>query len=438
MDDILMMLPGPTNVAPRVLRAMSQTVVNHRGAKFGEIYTETTEMMSQMFKTENQSYLLTGSGTSAMEAAIANTVNPKEKIINATGGKFGDRLKDITTIHGINSVEIPVEWGDVLDPKILTETLDANEDTKAVTVIHNETSTGVHNPLKEIGKVMKNYDALLIVDTVSSLGGDYVDVDKYGIDVNYVPTREGLDELQASGSAQFSLNQFSALTKALQENGAKDIYIVDLRQENHGFFNNDAVSWYGKRDWANIGKSRKEIIRQEMNLLKANLNKNTKRATLDDDKNADEVDTSLIKTVTTEKNLVKKNNLHYMRITATDHVWPSPENIDEFIKLYKSLPKDAWLHFHCEAGKGRTTTFLAMYDMMKNPQVPLKDILYRQLLLGGNYVAYTEDISASSNWKAPYYNQKAKMIEVFYQYVQENHQNNFQVLWSDWLKNHSL
>ena len=253
-----------------------------------------------------------------------------------------------------------------------------------------------------------------------------------------MPIREGLDELQASGSAQFSLNQFSALTKALQENGAKDIYIVDLRQENHGFFNNDAVSWYGKRDWANIGKSREEIIRQEMNLLKANLNKNTKRATLDDDKNADEVDTSLIKTVTTEKNLVKKSNLHYVRIAATDHVWPSPENIDEFIKLYKSLPKDAWLHFHCEAGKGRTTTFLAMYDMMKNPQVPLKDILYRQLLLGGNYVAYTEDISASSNWKAPYYNQKAKMIEVFYQYVQENHQNNFQVLWSDWLKNHSL
>ena len=204
MDDILMMLPGPTNVAPRVLRAMSQTVVNHRGAKFGEIYTETTEMMSQMFKTENQSYLLTGSGTSAMEAAIANTVNPKEKIINATGGKFGDRLKDITTIHGINSVEIPVEWGDVLDPKILTETLDANEDTKAVTVIHNETSTGVHNPLKEIGKVMKNYDALLIVDTVSSLGGDYVDVDKYGIDVCFTGSQKCL--AAPPGLAAITLN----------------------------------------------------------------------------------------------------------------------------------------------------------------------------------------------------------------------------------------
>ena len=71
----------------------------------------------------------------------------------------------------------------------------------------------------------------------------------------------------------------------MQENGAKDIYIVDLRQENHGFFNNDAVSWYGKRDWANIGKSREEIIRQEMNLLKANLNKKHKKELLlDDDK----------------------------------------------------------------------------------------------------------------------------------------------------------
>lgn len=262
--------------------------------------------------------------------------------------------------------------------------------------------------------------------------------DKYGIDINYVPTREGLDKLHASGSAQFSINQFATLVKNLRQKTDKDIYIVDLRQENHGFFNEDAVSWYGKRDWANIDKSRKEIIRLEPKLLKANLDKHTERATLDDNKNADEVDTSLIKSVGTEKKLVEKNNLHYVRITATDHVWPSPENIDEFIKLYKSLPEDAWLHFHCEAGKGRTTTFLAMYDMMKNPQVPLKDILYRQLLLGGNYVAYTEDVSTSSNWKAPYYNQKAKMIKVFYQYVQENHQNGFKVLWSDWLKNHSL
>ena len=204
MDDLLIMLPGPTNVAPRVLRAMSKPVVNHRGDEFGEVLTETSELMSKMFKTENQSLILSGSGTAAMEAAIANTVNPGEKIINVTGGKFGERLRDISKAHGINSIEIDVEWGDVVDPKKIAETLDANEDVKAVTVIHNETSTGTHSPLKEIGKVMKNYDALLIVDTVSSLGGDYVDVDKYGIDVCFTGSQKCL--AAPPGLAAITLN----------------------------------------------------------------------------------------------------------------------------------------------------------------------------------------------------------------------------------------
>ena len=97
-----------------------------------------------------------------------------------------------------------VEWGDVVDPKKIAETLDANEDVKAVTVIHNETSTGTHSPLKEIGKVMKNYDALLIVDTVSSLGGDYVDVDKYGIDVCFTGSQKCL--AAPPGLAAITLN----------------------------------------------------------------------------------------------------------------------------------------------------------------------------------------------------------------------------------------
>ena len=150
MDEILLMLPGPTTVHPRVLNAMSQAVVNHRGAKYGEILTETSELMSDVFQTSNQSYLLTGSGTAAMEAAISNVVNSGEKI---------------------------------LTPEAIKAALDADEDIKAVSVVHNETSTGVAAPIEAIGKVMKDYDALYIVDTVSSLGGDYVDVDKFGIDV---------------------------------------------------------------------------------------------------------------------------------------------------------------------------------------------------------------------------------------------------------------
>ena len=183
MDDILLMLPGPTTVDPRVLAAMSKAVVNHRGAKYGEILTETTELMSKVFQTPNKSYLLTGSGTAAMETAVANAVAPGEKILNIVGGKFGERFMKISDTHGIETQELAVEWGTAVTPKQIEEVLDANEDIKAITVVHNETSTGVAAPIEEIGKVMKNYDTLYIVDTVSSLGGDYVDVEKFGIDI---------------------------------------------------------------------------------------------------------------------------------------------------------------------------------------------------------------------------------------------------------------
>ncbi len=183
MDEILLMLPGPTTVDPRVLSAMSKAVVNHRGAKYGEILTETTELMSKVFQTPNKSYLLTGSGTAAMETAVANTVAPGEKILNIVGGKFGERFMKIADTHGIKTQELSIEWGNAVTPKQIEETLDENEDIKAITVVHNETSTGVAAPIKEIGKVMKNYDTLYIVDTVSSLGGDEVNVEKFGIDV---------------------------------------------------------------------------------------------------------------------------------------------------------------------------------------------------------------------------------------------------------------
>ena len=183
MDDTLLMLPGPTSVAPRVLKAMSDNIVNHRSAVFGEIFTETTELMSEVFKTENQTYLLTGSGTSAMEAAVANIAKPGEKILTIVGGKFGQRFTNIAESFGIDAQELAVEWGTAVTPEAVKEALDADENIKAVTIVHNETSTGVSAPVAEIGKIMSNYNALYVVDTVSSLGGDYVDVDKFGIDI---------------------------------------------------------------------------------------------------------------------------------------------------------------------------------------------------------------------------------------------------------------
>ena len=188
MNDILLMLPGPTTVHPRVLNAMSKAVVNHRGAKYGEILTETTELMSKVFQTPNKSY-------------------------NVVGGKFGERLLKISETHGIDAKELAVEWGTAVDPKLIAEALDEDEDIKAVTVIHNETSTGVAAPIEEIGKVMKNYDALYIVDTVSSLAGDEVNVEKFGIDVCFTGSQKCLAAPPGMAAITLSDEAWAAVDK---------------------------------------------------------------------------------------------------------------------------------------------------------------------------------------------------------------------------------
>jgi aspartate aminotransferase-like enzyme len=162
MDETLLMIPGPTRVSPRVLKAMSDNIVNHRSAVFGEILTETTEMMSEVFQTDNQSYILTGSGTAAMEAALGNIINKDDKILNIVGGKFGERFMQITETHRGQPIKLEVEWGHGVNPKDVEYILEEDEDIKAVTIVHNETSTGVTNPIDEVGKIVKNYDALLI------------------------------------------------------------------------------------------------------------------------------------------------------------------------------------------------------------------------------------------------------------------------------------
>ena len=183
MEDILLMIPGPTTVPKRVLDAMAQPITNHRGAAYGEILDETTAMMSEVFQTDNKSYLFTGSGTSAMEAAIANIVEKNDKVINVVGGKFGERLQQLTEVFGGESIEITVPWGQAADPEEIKRVMEENDDVKALTMIHNESSTAVVNPIEEVGKIMKDYDTLFVVDTVSSLAGDKVQVDDFGLDI---------------------------------------------------------------------------------------------------------------------------------------------------------------------------------------------------------------------------------------------------------------
>ena len=254
---------------------------------------------------------------------------------------------------------------------------------------------------------------------------------KFSLDESYVPSRKGLEQLNASGSAEFSAKEFAAVVKKIKQQTSGPIYDIDLRQESHGFFNGDAVSWYGKRDWGNIGRTHAEALQDEDLRLKMAQGKNIEVDRLNKQKEKGQIKQELAVKVMREEDLAHAGGVRYVRITATDHVWPDERCIDEFISFYKQLPKDAWLHFHCEAGVGRTTTFMALYDMMRNPDVSLKDILYRQHLLGGTYLAYAP--TDEKKWRTQYYNEKAVRIKQFYDYVQANQANGFQTSWSAWL-----
>lgn len=253
--------------------------------------------------------------------------------------------------------------------------------------------------------------------------------DRFKTDPN-LPTRKGLDTLNISGSSQPSAEQLAQIANTLRTKTDGPIYVVDLRQETHLFVNGIPVSHYGKRNWGNVGKSYQTIINEERDYANKLVNTALPIASLDANKNAINEQTLTVTSAKTEETIAKELGLRYVRFTATDHTWPDEASIDRFIAFYKTLPKNAWLHFHCEAGKGRTTAFMAMYDIMKNPDIPLADILARQQLIGGNNVAATSD---KDTWKAPYYEEKAVMINKFYRYVQQNYQTGFELSWSEWL-----
>lgn len=179
-----LMTPGPTNVDPRVLRMFLKPVLGHQILEFTDLLTDTQARLKNIFLAESQDiFILPGSGTLGIDASIANTIERGEKVLTLSSGYFGERVVDVVERHGGTPIQVSVEWNKVIEPEKVKEALEDDEKIKAVVVVHNETSTGIVNPIEEIGKIVRNYDALYIVDAVSSLGGIDVKVDEWGIDV---------------------------------------------------------------------------------------------------------------------------------------------------------------------------------------------------------------------------------------------------------------
>ena len=276
------------------------------------------------------------------------------------------------------------------------------------------------------------------LDNVRTVVGDRFEYQsvkkKYGIDPEFQPASDGLDTLCISGSAQFSTPQFRKLAATLREcAGDKTVYIIDLRQESHVLVNEGIpISWYGKHNWGNEGKTLEQIEADEAERFGALIGSTVSAYARSDDEVIDEM-VITVESVMTEKELVESEGFKYLRLPIRDHSWPAPETIDTFVSFVKSIDR-SWLHFHCQAGNGRTGLMMILYDMMMNPGVPMYDIVVRQTKLGASYVLYTED---SDNYKVPLYAEKAKMTPLFYEYVQQQHGSNYEVPWSVWLKEHT-
>ncbi|MHA1916934.1 MAG: pyridoxal-phosphate-dependent aminotransferase family protein [Candidatus Ranarchaeia archaeon] len=179
----LLMIPGPVPVADRVFKAMSKPIFAHRTDEYRNILFESVKGYKELVQTEGDAFIIAGSGTTAMDCAVANIVEEGDKVINIGGGKFGERFIGITKCYTDNQINFPVEWGKAVDLVAFEETLSKNPGIKAVTFTMNETSTGVLQPGKEIAKIAHKYGALVIVDGVTVVGGDYLYQDKWGLDI---------------------------------------------------------------------------------------------------------------------------------------------------------------------------------------------------------------------------------------------------------------
>jgi serine---pyruvate transaminase len=186
------MAPGPTEVPPDVIAEAAKPVMHHRTPQFRKILTEVLDNMKYVLGTTRSVYLMSASGTGAMEAAMANLVAPGDKVIVGSIGAFGDRWENLAKAYGANIVKIAPEWGNALNPSEVKKTLDANPDAVALFIQLNETSTGVYNDVEAIGKLTAGHKAVFVVDGISGIGAQPFYMDKWLVDVIVVGSQKGL------------------------------------------------------------------------------------------------------------------------------------------------------------------------------------------------------------------------------------------------------
>lgn len=199
-DDFLLLNPGPVPVTQAVLDAMAEPMVSHRSDEFEAVYERAQDGLDEIFTastldgsrtaSDGTSLILNGTATMGMEAAVANLAGAGSEVVSLVNGKFGRRFKRIAERHAETVTPVEAEWGDSLDLDAVAEAI--TDDTDVVTMVHNETSTGLLNPVEAVGELAADHDAYFVVDGVTSIGGDEFRIDDWHVDVAVTDSQKAL------------------------------------------------------------------------------------------------------------------------------------------------------------------------------------------------------------------------------------------------------
>jgi len=206
--------PGPSDVPARVLAALGAPTIGHLDPVYLRIMDETRAMLQQVFRTANQLTVpISATGSAGMEACVVNLIEPGDEMIVCVNGVFGTRMKDVAERAGATVHAIEAAWGEIIEPTAVAAALKAHPKTKVLGIVHAETSTGVHQPLEEISKLVHDAGALLLVDAVTSLGGHELRVDDWQIDAIYSGTQKCLSCPPGLAPVSFSKRACDAMDK---------------------------------------------------------------------------------------------------------------------------------------------------------------------------------------------------------------------------------
>jgi aspartate aminotransferase-like enzyme len=211
----IMLTPGPTPLPTEVLAAMARPVIHHKTEEFANLFLGVLEDMKWVCRTKNTVLMMTCSGTGVMESAVQNLLSPGDKTLVCTTGAFGDRFVLIHKAFGLDPVVLPFEWGRAVDPEALRSAIRKNSGLKAVFLQHTDTSTGIVNDLKTLAAVVRQEsDALVVVDSVSGLACERLEMDSWGLDVVASASQKGLMNTPGLGFAAVSDRAWTACEAA--------------------------------------------------------------------------------------------------------------------------------------------------------------------------------------------------------------------------------